>query len=304
MRRATLPHPPFSQKRSLSLDSQQLCRRAAKHRGALRIAEAWRLENVIDRGAGPGIGIVGAHDDPAGAGFGGEMAQRLRGEDDRIVVKLLQIFGRALLQRFDALREGDADRIRARGIGRQIAAAMRRANLQAGEAVERALEDQMRQRERRLERIADRVVEPAIAFEAPLELRRSLRMKKDEHAELFGLGPNRMETRVGELLAIDAAADRDAAQPEGLDAVNQLLDGKFGMLQRDRGEGDEALLMRGTEFGELLVLELDERRRDIALGLVPEGIDAESLDIDALRVHRRDPVFDPREEKLLRAGQR
>ena len=41
--------------------------------------------------------IIGAHDDLAGTGLGGEVAQCFRGEHDGIVIKLLQIFGRALL---------------------------------------------------------------------------------------------------------------------------------------------------------------------------------------------------------------
>ena len=35
----------------------------------------------------------------------------------------------------------------------------------------------------------------------------ALRMDEDQHAELLGLGPERMELRIGELLAVDAAAD-------------------------------------------------------------------------------------------------
>ena len=40
-----------------------------------------------------------------------------------------------------------------------------------------------------------------------------LRVDEDEHAELLGLGPERMKLRIGQLLAVDAAADGRAAQP-------------------------------------------------------------------------------------------
>ena len=96
------------------------------------------------------------------------------------------------------------------------------------------------------------------------ELARALRMDEDQDAELLGLGPERMELRVGQLLAVDAAADADAAQAELLDAVLELLGGEVGMLQRHRREGDEAVGIGGAELGQLLVLDLDQlapRRR-------------------------------------------
>jgi len=49
-------------------------------------------------------------------------------------------------------------------------------------------------------------------------------MNEDQHAELFGLRPYGMKLRIRELFAVDAAADREPAQPELLDAFDQLLD--------------------------------------------------------------------------------
>ena len=46
----------------------------------------------------PGIGVVAAQHDLAGADLGREMADRLGREDQRIEVELLQILGRLLLQ--------------------------------------------------------------------------------------------------------------------------------------------------------------------------------------------------------------
>jgi hypothetical protein len=72
------------------------------------------------------------------------MPQPLAGEHDRVEIELtvLQVLGRLLLrQRADAVREGRDDRVRAVGIGRQEAAAVRGADLQAGETIEGALED-------------------------------------------------------------------------------------------------------------------------------------------------------------------
>src|SRR5712691_1306212 len=68
----------------LRRDAQQLRGRIAQHAGALGIAQAGRLEDVVDRGAGPREGIVGAHHDPAGAHHLGEVTQRLRRKHDRV----------------------------------------------------------------------------------------------------------------------------------------------------------------------------------------------------------------------------
>jgi len=67
---------------------------------------------------------------------------------------------------------------------------------------------------------------------------------------------NGWKLRIGQLLAVDAAADPGAAQPELLDRVFQLL----GRQNPDYcsatvGEGDEAVRLRRAELGELLVLQ-------------------------------------------------
>jgi hypothetical protein len=54
--------------------------------------------------------------------------------------------------------------IAARRIGAEIAAAMRRQDLQAREAVQRSLEDQVLQGEGGVERVADRIRQPAVAL--------------------------------------------------------------------------------------------------------------------------------------------
>src|SRR5689334_6467011 len=107
---------------------------------------------------------------------------------------------------------------------------MRGADLQSRKAVERALEYQVRQCDRRFERVADRVGQQAAALEpaARLQFPGPERVHEDEDPELFRLGPNRMEFRVGQLLPGNAAADRQAAQPQFLDRVVELLDGESG----------------------------------------------------------------------------
>ena len=160
---------------------------------------------------------------------------------------------------------------------------MRGADLEAREAVERALEDQVRQRDRGFERVADRVGQEAVAGEpaARLQFAGAERVHEDQHPELLALRPERVEFRIGEVLAGDAAGDADAAEAEILDRMLDLLGGEIGVLQRRRREGDEAVGMAGAELDQLLVLDPDQLGRGVALGAVPERVDAERLDIDA-----------------------
>src|SRR4029450_6821025 len=51
----------------------------------------------------------------------------------------------------------------------------------------------------------------------------------------------------------DAPGDGRAAQPELLDAFLELFRGEIRMLQGDRGEGHEAVVVRGARLRELCV---------------------------------------------------
>src|SRR6266702_8043796 len=111
---------------------------------------------------------------------------------------------------------------------------MRGADLEARKAVERALEDQMRQGDRGFERVADCVGQQAAALQpaARLELPGAERLHENQDAELFGLGPDRVEFGVGQFLAGDAAADRQTAQAECLDRTFELLDSELRRQRR------------------------------------------------------------------------
>src|SRR5262245_9791391 len=162
---------------------------------------------------------------------------------------------------------------------------MRRADLEPGKAVESPFEDQMGQRDRRVERIAYRVLQPAVAPESLRELRRALWMDEDEHAEGFGLCPERMKLGVRKLVAGYASADRRAAQPKLFHAVLELLHGEIRVLQRHRGKSDEAVGMRSAPLGEFLVIDLDDLGRKVPLRLVPERVDAQRLDVYSGFIH-------------------
>jgi hypothetical protein len=95
---------------------------------------------------------------------------------------------------------------------------MGRADLEPRKPVECAFVDQMRKRDRGFQGIAYGVGQPAAAFQPRLEFPIPLWVDEDQTPEFFGLGPNRMKLWVGEFEAVDAPADRNAAQSEFPDA--------------------------------------------------------------------------------------
>src|SRR4030095_11539666 len=288
-------------------DLEQLRRGVTQHRGPLRVGEAGRAQDVVHRRARPGVGIVGAHDDLAGTGLGGQVSQGLGGEDDRVVIHLAQVLGRLLLDRGGAADgEDPAALVGAPRVRGQEAAAVRGADLEPREPVEGALEDQVRERGGGLERVADHVVEEPITLEPAgrVQLRVALRMDEDQHPELLGLGPEGVELRVGDLLAVDAASDGRTTKVVLLHAVFQLGRGQIGMLQGDRREGHEAIRMRRARLRELLVLDLANVGYEVAVRLVPVGIDAEGLDVDAVRVHGREALLGRSHQQLRGSARR
>jgi hypothetical protein len=91
----------------------------------------------------------------------------------------------------------------------------------------------VRERNRGLDGIADDVGQASVASQPRVELLDSTGMDEDEAAELFRLRPEGMKFRIRQLLAVDAAADRRAAQAELPDAFLELLRRKVRILQRD-----------------------------------------------------------------------
>src|SRR5262245_9278514 len=173
---------------------------------------------------------------------------------------------------------------------------MRGAYLEPRKTVERSLEDQVRQRDRGLEWIADRIGQQAAAGEptARLQFAGAKWVHESQHAQFLALRPERVEFWVRQFLAGNTAGNADAAKPEFLDRVLDLLRSEIGKLQRRRPEADETIGMTGTELDQRLVLHFDQLFDRVALGAVPEWVDAQRLDIDARLVHVREAVPDIR----------
>src|SRR5207248_922501 len=196
-----------------------------------------------------------------------------RGEAERAMfVQRTQLctrsFSRLLFQRdirIASRRVDETGVIRPVGVGWQKPTAVGRDNLEAGEAVERALEDQVRQRDRRLGWQANRVREPAIAFETLGQFRNRLRVDEEHRAELFGLGPDGMEFRVRKVFTGDAAANSHSAQPLLFHRVLELLYRQVRKLQGNRSKGGEAVRLRRAKLGKFLIVYPDDLGREIAL---------------------------------------
>src|SRR5579883_1896926 len=171
----------------LRIHPQQLGGIAAEDRDLVVVAERRGGEDMVDGMLLPRNRMVGAEHDLARADLGDEVAQCLGREHQRVIVELVEIFGGLLLEmdvRIAVLRRDEAGVIVTRRIRRQVAAAVRRDDLETGEFVERAFEDQVLERQRRLERIADGVRQPAVAMEARRKLGHALRMDEQRGAEL------------------------------------------------------------------------------------------------------------------------
>jgi hypothetical protein len=155
----------------------------------------------------------------------------------------------------------------------------------------------------RFPRIAEHSIERTAAAGAYAQaLAVGLRMDKDQRLQFFGLGPERIEFPCGEFVVADAAADRDAAQAQRLDRIYYLFGGRVRELQRDRRKGGKSIRISRAELGELLDLEVDDAAREIAVGTVSEGIDAERLKADAIVIHIRN-ALEPDRHHLIGAGE-
>src|SRR6202040_4292521 len=181
----------------LPIDAEQAGRVGSQDRRLLLVGETFGGTNMIDRMLLPGDGMVAAEHDLTCAEWRHQVAQCLGSEYQRVEIELVQIFGRLLLQldvRVAILRRDEAGVVGARRVGAEISAAMRGKDLEAGKAIERALEDQVLERDGGVERVADGVREPPIALETPGQIRRAQRVNEQHGSELLGLRPDRVET--------------------------------------------------------------------------------------------------------------
>ena len=102
--------------------------------------------------------------------------------------------------------------------------------------------------------------------------RRRLRMHEQQHAELLGLRPERIELAIGQLLPFDAATDGGAAESELLDRLLELIGRQIGMLQCQRRHPYEPIGMLGAPLRDLLVLQRDDVTREQRSAEYPQAL--------------------------------
>ena len=169
---------------------------------------------------------------------------------------------------------------------------MRGQHLQAGEFVERTVEDQVLQRDGGGQRIADRVGQPAVALPPLVQFRHALRMNEQHGPQFFGLFPDRVEPGIGKFISRDRIADGGTFHPLLFHRGFKLFHRQGRILQRQRREGREPVRLRCDQFRQFFVLDRDDLFAKVAIGVIPERIDRQHLHIDSLEVHALDTLVD------------
>src|SRR5947209_4066340 len=104
-------------------------------------------------------GVVGAHDDPVGTEDVDEVGKLVFGEHDRIKIDLPEICRRRQREIAVSVRARPPGVIDPAGIGGEITTAVNCEQFQVRKSRQRAVEDQVVERERRLQRIAEDVIQ-------------------------------------------------------------------------------------------------------------------------------------------------
>ena len=124
--------------------------------------------------------------------------------------------------------------------------------------LQHAAEDQAGAGDGGVERIADQVAE--IIGAQPVGAGDIAGMDHHEGVELFGRRPQRLKTRIVEILAADVGADHGAVQAELAHGAAQFVGRLVGRLHRQSGDAGKALRVFLDVPRDLVVL--DRRRRD------------------------------------------
>ena len=75
-------------------------------------------------------------------------------------------------------------------------------------------------------------------------------------------------------------------------AVSSSCTARSGACRVSEAKAAKRSGLDGAELGQLLVLQLDDLARELAVAAVPEGVDRQHLHVDGLAVHRLQPLVD------------
>ena len=125
-------------------------------------------------------------------------------------------------------------------------------------------------------------------------------MQVDQRVECFDLGPEWMQRRVVEILAIGVTVDHGAAEFQLVHAAIELVGGRLGVLHRQMREA-------GILVGPLLdfpsqkivaLARLADRGRGVALDLHARSAQRQDRPLDPAAVHRLQPLL----AEIIEAG--
>ena len=141
-------------------------------------------------------------------------------------------------------------------------------------------------RERGIERISQHVIE--IIMGQSLSVGKSVRMHHDEGPELFCLGEERPEFRIGKFLAVDIGQDLDALQFQRSHDVVELADRDLGFLQRDDAKPHKPVGLPRAKLRDPVVGEavsgFGDFRIDRIIALVGRRCDELNIDTHSIEV--------------------
>src|SRR3989442_6910203 len=177
------------------------------------------------------------------------MPQAVFVKDHRVHEELpLEIFTGAFLEALaiGGSRSSPAERIRPATVGRQVPTRMGSADFQPRKTIQDSLENQVGAEDRGFQRIPDGIAQTTFYLQPGVLRRpwRGLRMHEDHDAELFRLGPERVELAIRQFLAFAAASDRGATKAQLPDRFIQLIGRQIGILQRNRSHAYKSVPMR------------------------------------------------------------
>ncbi len=280
--------------RQAHLQPQQTCGVATDDQVALGPGQAG---DTVDQAEGVGhahvIGIVGPEEDVVGAVPGHQETELVGGEHHRVEVEHGEVLTGWAGQAVTHVLTGVIGMVEAPGIHGQEPAAVGEDELEVGESLHDAVEDEPAGADGLLQRVADRVDE--VVVHEPLRLGEPGRVEEDHEPELFDLRPEVVEPRAGDLDALDVRRHLDAPETELVRTAPQFGDGLGRVLHRDRAEGEETVGVIGRDLGQVVVdgRERPNREVDVVDPVVQLiGGEAQGLDVDSHLVHGGDPDVD------------
>ena len=195
--------------------------------------------------------------------------------------------------------------VRSPGVERQVAAAVRRDNLEAWISIQGSFEYGLRQTDGGLERLPDGIHQ--VLRGQPRTERRPPRVNEHHGRQFIGFRPKRIETAVGDVDVIGPRGDLDALEASFPHQHLEPSGRALRMLQGDGAKAHEARGICGAQRRNGLVLAIGDELRKVRIrpGVVLRRRRTQRLYIDTHGVHVRAARIDigqPRQQGRHHGG--